>query len=436
MGTEPAATAVAVVEMACRGRFAEIEDLFAPPLRAVVSAETLQVAWVAEMGKNGSVSAVGEPVSEPTEAGLVRVSIPVTCEHGGLTVVMSVDHAGKLNGLRLAPATTTSWAPPPYAAPRRFAEHDVTVGSGALAVTGTLSLPRGRGPRPGVVLLSGGGPFDRDATSGPNKPLKDLAWGLASRGVTVLRFDKVTYTHSGQVANAHDFTMAEEYVPHAVAAVHMLQHLPAVDPARVFVLGHSAGGKVAPRVATAETSVAGLVILAGDAQPMHEAAIRVTRYLASVSPDPTMAATAVEAITRQAAMVGSPDLSPSTPAVELPFGFSGSYWLDQRGYNPVKAAAALDKPMLILQGGRDYQVTVADDLSRWKAGLAHRPDVTIRVHDADDHLFFPGTGPSTPADYDRPQHIDPAVIADIAQWLTPDRRKIARFISGVKRRKS
>lgn len=425
--TDPAAIARAVVEMAREGYFATVEELFAPPLRAVVSAEMLRVAWMTEMGRNGAVSAIGEPMSEPTEAGLVRVSVPVTCERGGLTVVMSVDDAGLLNGLRIAPAATTSWTPPPYAAPKRFDEHEVTVGSGPLSVPGTLSLPRGRGPRPGVVLLSGGGPLDRDETSGPNKPLKDLAWGLAGRGVAVVRFDKVTHTHSGR------FTMTDEYVPYAVEAVHLLQHQRAVDPARVFVLGHSMGGKVAPQVATAEPSVAGLVILAGDAQPMHHAAVRVTRYLAALTPGPN-AEEAVAAITRQAAMVDSPHLSPSTPAEELPFGLPASYWLDMRGYDPVSTAAALDKPMLILQGGRDYQVTVEDDLARWKAGLAHRTDVTIRVHDADNHLFFTGSGPSTPAEYGPAQHVDPAVIADIAEWLTPDRGKIARLVSRAGRR--
>ncbi|GAA5057119.1 hypothetical protein GCM10023259_040770 [Thermocatellispora tengchongensis] len=94
---------------------------------------------------------------------------------------------------------------------------------------------------------------------------------------------------------------------------------------------------------------------------------------------------AVETITRQAARVGSPHLSAETPAAELPFGYSGSYWLDLRGYDPV----ALDKPMLIPQGGRDYQVSVAGDLADRQAGLAHRTDVTLRVYDADDHLFFP-----------------------------------------------
>ncbi|WP_374226851.1 alpha/beta fold hydrolase [Ktedonobacter sp. SOSP1-85] len=414
---DAAVIAITVVEMARDGRFVDIEELFAPPLRAAVSAETVRVAWLAEIGKSGPVSTIGEPLLDQMGEGLVRVSVPVTCEHGALTMVMSVDSKGLLNGFRLAPPAT-SWTQPTYADPDSFDERDVTVGDDPLAVSGTLSLPHGRGPRPGVVLLSGGGPFDRDETSGSNKPLKDLAWGLASRGVAVLRFDKVTYTHSRQVANTRDFTMTDEYVPHAVAAVHLLQQQPTVDPARVFILGYSMGGKVAPRVATTEVSVAGLVILAGDAQPMQHAAIRVTRYLAQLYPGPDMEAM-IETITRQAAMVDSPHLSPSTPTRELPFDLSASYWLDLRGYDPVMTAATLDKPMLILQGGRDYQVTVEDDLSRWKAGLGHRPDVTIRVYDADNHLFFSGTGPSTPAEYEPAQHIDPAVVADIAEWLMP-----------------
>ena len=83
--------------------------------------------------------------------------------------------------------------------------------------------------------------------------------------------------------------------------------------------------------------------------------------------------------------------------------------------------------MLILQGGRDYQVTVEDDLARWRSGLTDRPDVTIRVHDADNHLFFPGANQSAPADYDPPQHVDPAVIDDIARWLAPRQGFLARL---------
>ncbi|MBO3746064.1 alpha/beta fold hydrolase [Streptosporangiaceae bacterium NEAU-GS5] len=388
--------ATSVVELARNGRFAEIEKLFAPQLRAVVSAETLRSAWVTEMAKNGPVTAVGAPAGEPMEPGLERLSVPVTCERGGLTVIMSVDDAGLLRGLRLAPPSLTSWTPPPYANAKKFSEREVT--------HGTLSLPRGwRRRRPGVVLMSGGGPFDRDGTTGPNKPLKDLAWGLASRGVAVARFDKPPYGR----------TMTEEYVPRAVAAVRSLRR-EGMGP--IVLAGHSMGGKVAPRVAEAEPAVAGMVLLAADAQPMREAAVRVARHLAALNPGPDADAV-LEVLVRQAANAGHPGLSAATPAEDLPFGLPGEYWLDVRGYDPVAAAARLALPMLILQGGRDYQVTAADDLPLWRAGLGHRPDVTIRIYDADDHLFFSGSGPSTPAEYGLPHHVDQAVVEDVADWV-------------------
>ncbi|MEV0804302.1 alpha/beta fold hydrolase [Kribbella sp. NPDC050281] len=301
----------------------------------------------------------------------------------------------------------TEWTTPPYADPSRFEEHNVTLGTGDRAVPGTLSLPRSTS-RVGVVLLSGSGPFDRDETSGPNKPLKDLAWGLASAGIAVLRFDKITHTRP-DVMNEPGFTPYDEYMPHAIAAVQVLRE----HANEVFVVGHSMGGKAAPRIASEDPSIAGLVIMAGDTQPMQEAAVRVMRYLATTNPEAIPPGT-VELFQRQAAAVASPDLSAETPASDLPFGMPGAYWLDLRDYDPVVTAAKLDIPILVLQGGRDYQVTVADDLPGWRQGLA---DATIKVIDADNHLFFPGTGPSTLNDYAAAQHVDPAALAAILDWL-------------------
>ncbi|MCX4447423.1 S9 family peptidase [Streptomyces sp. NBC_01789] len=177
------------------------------------------------------------------------------------------------------------------------------------------------------------------------------------------------------------------------------------------------GGKAAPRIAAADPSVAGLVLLAADTQPMHEAAVRVACRLAESAPGPAADAM-VSALVRQAAAVADPGLTPDTPPESLPLGFSASYWLDLRAYDPAATAARLECPMLILQDGRDYQVTVADDLAGWRRALAGRPEVSIRIHERVDHLFFAGSGTSTPADYARPGHVDPAVVDEVASWLT------------------
>jgi len=434
MSASPASAALAAIDMARNGQFAELCGRFAPPLQPMVSADGLQAAWEAELAPHGPVTGVGTPLTEPAGPGVTTAKVPVTFEHGSLTV--AIGFAGEqdwITGIQFLPASAAEpaapWEPPPYADPAAFTETEVILGEPPVAVPGTLSVPRpapGRdGPHPAVLLLSGSGPHDQDETIGRNKPLKDLAWGLASAGIAVLRFEKVTLAHPAECAARPAFTLTDEYVPQALAGLRLLSEHPAIDPARLYLAGHSLGGSVAPRIAAAAAAtaaggpaVAGLIILAGGAQPLHWSAVRQFRYLATITPGGAAALQpAVDAITAQAKAVDDPGLSAATPQETLPFGIPAPYWLDLRGYDPPAAAAALSKPMLIVQGGRDYQATVDDDLSRWEAALGNSPDVTIRVYDADNHLFFPGSGPSSPEEYEPAQHMDPQVIADAAAWL-------------------
>ena len=419
MATNPAAIAAHVVELATTGRFTEAEALFARRLRKAVSADTFRVGWTSELAGLGAVTGIGAPTTEPGESGLTRTRVPVLAERGSLEVVMSIDDKGRLHGLRLTRSDPVDWQPPSYVDQSRFTEREISLAAEPVAVGGTLTIPVGPGPWPSVVLLPGGGPFDRDETSGLNKPLKDIAWGLASRGVAVVRFDLVSHVRL-ELATAPGFTMSQEYVPHALAAVRILQQQSTVDSRRMFVAGHSVGGRVAPRVAAADPAVAGLVLLAVDASPMQRAVARVARHIASVDPAAVPPAM-LDRIDEQVALIESADLSPATPAADLPFGWPGSYWLEIRDDDPVGTAAALNKPIFIAQGARDYQVTIADDLVRWQDGLAGRDDVTITVYDTCDHMFFPGEGPSTPAGYAPEQHVDEALIVDIANWLTQRR---------------
>lgn len=429
--TDPAALAAHFVALAEQGKWQDVEALFAPNLRAAVSADAVRAGWTTEAVPLGDLAGLGLPHAEEIDGGLTRVSVPVSFARGDLTVVIATAGDGLLHGLRLAGAA--EWAPPPYAAPKRFAEHEVVVGAGPLAVPGTLTVPRGGGPFPAAILLAGGGPFDRDGTAGPLKPLKDLAWGLAGRGVASLRFDKVSLVHAEVLAEMPESTATDEYLPYARDAFRQLQQNPEIIAERIHLVGHSMGAKMAPRIAEAEPGIAGLVLLAADAVPMQRSVVRTVRHLVWLGIVPPEAAAAVE---QQAANVEREDLSSSTPTGELPLGYSGAYWLDLRSYDPVATAKNLSQPMLILQGGRDYQVTEADDLALWRAGVGGRPDVDIRVYAADNHMFAPGAGPSTPAEYSAASNVDPAVVDDIALWINPDAARGKRLFAGIRGRRN
>ena len=341
---------------------------------------------------------------------------------GAMAVLASLNLTGQLTGLQLLPPRaaepTVPWEPPDYVGTEKFDEQEVMVGSGPLAVPGTLSIPKLPRPCPAVVLLAGSGPNDRDETIGRNKPLKDLAWGVASAGIGVLRFDKVTFAHPREVKSDEGFTVVDEYVHHANAAVAILLEHAAVDQRGIFLAGHSLGGTIAPRVAAADPSIKGIILLAAGTEPLQWAVVRQIRYLASLSPGAAAGSQSViETMTEQARRVDSSDLSPSTPSSDLPFGVPAAYWIDLRAYQPAAVAATLDQAMLILQGGRDYQVTVEEDLATWVRGLAGKLDVTVRTYPADNHFFFVGSGPSVPAESEPVQHMDQAVVSDIAEWV-------------------
>src|SRR5690606_9612075 len=123
------------------------------------------------------------------------------------------------------------------------------------------------------------GPTDRDETALMNKPFRDLAWGLASRGIAVFRYDKRTYVHAQAMAADLDMTVDDETIVDAVEAVRMLRARD--DISRVYVAGHSQGGKLAPYMALEEPGIDGIILLAANARSIGELTLAPIDYLLS-----------------------------------------------------------------------------------------------------------------------------------------------------------
>jgi dienelactone hydrolase len=408
--------AQAVVAQLAAGDFAAVEAQFDDKVKAALPPGRLAATWGT---LTAQVGALQKQVSvRAQDMGAVRVGI-VTCqfERATLHVQVAFGADGRISGLAIRPvAPSVPYTAPPYADPASFDESGVTVGSGEWALPGTLTLPKGEGPFPVVVLVHGSGPSDRDETVGANKPFKDLALGLASRGVAVLRYDKRTKVHGAAMAALKDLTVKQEVIDDVIAAIAAVRANARVDPTRVFVLGHSLGGMLIPRVGAADASLAGLIVMAGAARPLEDAIVEQTKYLAMadgrVSPDEQRR---VEEATKLQADVKALTAADAASDRKL-FNTPASYWLDLRGYDPPAAAVQLTQPMLILQGGRDYQVT-PEEFARWKQALEKRPNASFHLYPALNHLFIAGEGKSLPEEYDKAGHVDQQVIDDIAAWV-------------------
>jgi dienelactone hydrolase len=350
----------------------------------------------------------------------------VTCEFEKTMLDARVvfDKAGKIAGFQFVPSLPPAkYEPPKYADSTKFEEKEVTVGGGDWALPGTLAVPKDKGPFPAVVLVHGSGPNDRDETLGPNKPFQDIAWGLATRGIAVLRYEKRTRVYGPKLvadpAITASFTVKEETIDDALEAVRLLQKTPEIDARRIFVLGHSLGGMLIPRIALAgkDLGIAGFIIMAGLTRPLEETFLQQMTYLRNLdgqlSEEDKKQLEEIRAAMTKIQALKETDVSSGEKLINAP----PSYWLDLRGYDPPKVALGINKPILVLQGSRDYQVTV-QDFESWKKALAGRQDVDFKLYPKLNHLFFEGQGIPTPNEYTLIHgSVAEYVIADIAAFI-------------------
>lgn len=354
-----------------------------------------------------------------------NVNVGLHFENGDVGFLVTFDAEGKIAGLHIVQAPNTPTATPfVYAAPsyvdiNSFTESDVTVGSGEWALPGTLSIPKGQGPFPAVILVHGSGPNDRDETILSNKPFKDIAWGLASRGILVLRYDKRTLVHANLLTPEvlKTFTLQQETIDDALLAVQLLRTRNEVDKNQIYVLGHSLGAMAAPRIGKQDTTIAGLIIMASPTRPLQDILLEQYSYVFSL--DGKIADAEQKYLTTlktQVDLVNSPELNMDTPSSDLPLGASAAYWLDIRDYNPAITAASLNMRLFVLQGERDYQVT-PDNLDGWRSALSGKENTKITLYPELNHLFISGTGRPSPEDYSTPGHVAEEVITDIANWI-------------------
>jgi dienelactone hydrolase len=408
------------IKQVVEGDYTDAVRLFDRDMVRAFPETRLKETWLQLIGQAGPFQKIS--ACQAVERQENRV-VTVSCQFEKAPIDLRVvfNQGGQIAGLNYQPAPATSpYNPPAYVNAAAFHDVEVTIGSGEWALPGTLSLPDEAGPFPAVVLVHGSGPQDRDETIGSNKPFRDLAWGLASQGIAALRYEKRTKAHAAQITPQmiSGITVQEEVIDDALSAVQLLRRTQEVDRDSIYVLGHSLGATLAPRIGQQDPSVAGLIIMAGLTRSLEDTILDQYTYLYSLAGAMNDGQKAeLENLRAKVARVKDPNLSTQVPAKDLPLDIYPAYWLALRGYQPAEVAKSLAMRIFVLQGGRDYQVTSDGDFPGWQNALGEKSNATLKLYPRLFHLFFEGEGPSTPQEYLVEGHVSAEVIQDIAGWI-------------------
>jgi len=396
--------------------FAIAHQLFSDAVKAQIPTEAMPQVLAQFTAGFGAFKKVKEV--KKAEDG-TRVLVVIEFEKSTENLGFAFDNKGKIVGFRLAPTENTSkYQTPSYARTDSFVERDVTVGSGEWALPGTLTLPKGQSKSPAVVLIHGSGPQDRDETGAnpSNKMFKDIAWGLASKGIAVLRFDKRSLVHGIKVVKLKTFTVNEESVDDAILAVELLRRTSEIDSKNIFVAGHSLGGMLIPRIGQRDNGIGGLISLAGLMRKLEDAYLDQVIYLSSLDGISDADQKEIDKTKQLVAAVRKLKLT-DPPETKTLLDLPVSYWVDLNNYDPSREAKKLKQPIFILQGESDYNVTMAD-LAIWKKALANKKNVEFRSYPYLHHSFMrTPLAKSTPQDGAKEGHVEESVISDLSNWI-------------------
>jgi len=312
--------------------------------------------------------------------------------------------------------------------PKGITEETVTVDSGTgYPLEALLTLPAKRA-RVAVVLVHGSGPSDKDETIGANKPFSDIAYGLAEKGIAVLRYHKRTFAHRAKIIEDKDaaarLTIFDEVIEDAVAAYNLLK--PRFE--RVYVLGHSISGALLAEINAKGAGYNGYIIMAGTPQKLYELSAEQNLLYADEleANGDTHTAQQIRAFVPQE-LAKSSRLARMSDADALKeenamFTVSAWYLRSLEGIDPIKQHLADGKPVLVLQGGRDRQVTIKA-YNMWQTGLIAHPNATFKLYPALNHLMGNYQGEEVPfaqlisKEYAQSTPVATEVIKDIAQWV-------------------
>ena len=328
------------------------------------------------------------------------------------------DTKSKIKGLYFLPFDTRpEYKVPSYYNAAAATERKVLMTTDSYRIPGTLTLPNLPGKHPLVILIHGSGPNDRDESLGPLKIFRDLASGLAVKGIAVLRFEKRTRLFKSRMEHeASTYTVRQEVIEDVLKALQIAKEDTTIDTNNIFLCGHSFGGMMLPRIAKEYKLIKGLIYLAPNGRKLEDVFVAQAEYIGAEIKDPIKKNQMIDSVKVQRDRIKLLTPAAKNDSTKL-LQYPSSYWYDLKNYDPIATAKTLNLPMLFIYGLRDYQTTTAD-AQLWQNAFKENKMVDFKMYPKLNHFLIEGAGKSTPAEYEKQGNVDFDLIKDIATWIS------------------
>ena len=384
------------------GNFSTAEENFAPQMAEALPTQKLEALWETLENKAGKFVQIVN-MKAIKSGNYVVVVANTKFQNAYLEFKIVLNNSLQIAGLWVSPGKAPEYTLPGYVNLSKFTVKEITIGK-KWKLPAELTIPKGKGPFPAVVLVPGSGPSSMNEKIGPNQPFKDIAYGLSSDGIAVLRYDKRAYVYG---MKATPITVENMYLEDASKAVKLMENEPFAS--KVFVLGHSLGGYLAPEIVKENPKVSGIIMLAAPARPLAKLMIDQLEYILKLSPS---SAQKIQKVLNKVKLIEKHQLKGD----EFVMGAPASYYYELEKYAPIAILRTLHKPVLICQGGKDYQVT-SKDFNMFKKAFEYNSLFTFKWYPNLSHIFTTVEGIPSPLNYETAEHVSQKVIQDLANWI-------------------